>query len=115
MAAARDEAIKIQSYPNEQEILDRIVNGRYTAQEVLLLLSLIENQFVAERIRRSPISTTRSTIWLGNTELGAVERQLRRLIVKITGHLSRQHEDLRGDPDSLNDPLRGLGKQRPQK
>ncbi|MFJ9675762.1 hypothetical protein ACIRP5_33835 [Streptomyces sp. NPDC101221] len=99
--AAKEEALRIESYPNAQAILERIVSERYTADELLLILTVVENQFVAERVRRSPIAVDRSTVWLGNTELAAVERQLRRILLRITGHRSRQPEGLKGDPDKL--------------
>ncbi|MGW5505936.1 hypothetical protein [Streptomyces rochei] len=103
--AAREEALRIESYPDSQAILDRIVNERYTHEELLLILTVVENQFVADRIRRSPITVDPAAVWLGNTELADVERQLRRILLKITGHLSRQPTPLKGDLHRRRDPL----------
>lgn len=107
LAATKEETLKIASYPNEQAILDRIRGGLYTAQQLIEILTVVENQFVAYRIPRTPMTATRDYVWLGNTELAAVERQLRRILLRVASHLARQPQELQGGPDDLGNPLRG--------
>ncbi|MGW2108323.1 hypothetical protein [Streptomyces sp. NPDC001948] len=66
---------------------------------------MIENQFIAERARRDLISTGRQQIWWGNSGLSAVERQLRRILLRLTSHLRRQPQDLQENPDAVGNPL----------
>ncbi|MFC8851535.1 hypothetical protein ACFT5D_00515 [Streptomyces sp. NPDC057144] len=110
--AAREEVLRIESYPDSQAILDRVLNERYTLEELLLILTVVENQFVADRIRRSPIAVGRASVWLGNMELAEVERQLRRILLRITGHLSRQPEALKGELHRWREPLRAWPQRR---
>jgi molybdenum cofactor biosynthesis enzyme MoaA len=70
-------------------ILDRILNDRFTAEELIEILTVVENQFIAERIRRTRL-TNPGNVWLGLQELAAVEMQLRRILRKIKDYQSRQ-------------------------
>ncbi|MDX3637060.1 hypothetical protein PV728_44110 [Streptomyces europaeiscabiei] len=93
-AAAEEKALR--AYPDEQDLLARVLSRRYTVDELLSILTVIENQFVAERAGRSLMTTEPGLLWQGNKDLAEVQLRLQRILLRISTHLSRQPRTLQG-------------------